>query len=503
MNRRIIKNIALLLMIIAGSIAVNQQVHAETQIRKNIYVQVDGGQTVPVRGLWIGYDNNHYVSLLDIQKLFAGTDKAFDMGLASGKINIIMEKDIDTVDNEGEDCLSVHSADENERELSGWNQGLGESLTNASVGLNEMMFNGNERRYYTMVADFGGYYDCFVQVTDLCLIMNLCADTEDGVLVIDTTRNMPSVNPIELEEEGYFHGINSILVGDATTGEILYEYNGDMTFPIASTTKLMTYLLVEQAITQGKISLDDVVTISKTAEDMSKTSDGLIPMKEGQTATVRELINAALIISSNESDHALSEYIAGSEENVVNMMNNMAEQLDMTSAIFYNCNGLPIYTEGVLTAKRQNRMTSKDMFKLASYILNNYPEVKDVTSIKRIKMESFDKELKNTNPLLYNMEEVNGLKTGTTNRSGACLVTSLTVNDSNTNHDLVVVMFGAESSADRGRVSELLARYGKAVVLGEAEKSMVDSTNMVEEKLSAKNIVNLVVNKTMLNAAGN
>ena len=132
-------------------------------------------------------------------------------------------------------------------------------------------------------------------------------------------------------------------------------------------------------------------------------------------------------------------------------------------AIFFNCNGLPSYTQEPIPAKRQNRMSAEDMFRLVSYLLRVYPQVTDMTSLQSATLQSLDLEVRNTNPLLHNLPEVTGLKTGTTNKSGACLVTSLTVDDGNMKHDLIVIVLGTEDSIERGRVSELLAKYALQV----------------------------------------
>ncbi len=96
---------------------------------------------------------------------------------------------------------------------------------------------------------------------------------------------------------------------------------------------------------------------------------------------------------------------------------------------------------------------------MVSHLLNVYPRVTEITSLKSADLESLGLEVRNSNPLLYNLPEVTGLKTGTTNKAGACLVTSLTADDGNLEHDLVVVVLGAEDSVERARVSGLLAGY--------------------------------------------
>ena len=104
-------------------------------------------------------------------------------------------------------------------------------------------------------------------------------------------------------------------------------------------------------------------------------------------------------------------------------------------------------------------MSAEDMFRLVSHLLKVYPQITDITSQEEAVLESLALEVRNTNPLLYNLPEVTGLKTGTTNKAGACLVTSLTADDGAMMHDLVVIVLGAEDSIERGRVSGLLARF--------------------------------------------
>lgn len=460
-------------------------VKAENQLPKDVTIVVDNGEARLVHGLHVYYDNNLYVSLVDMQNLLKGTPKEFDFSISEGVINIITRDIVEMT--------------ERDREISGWSEDAIVAYESKSAAMNTMYVDEVEKKYNTVLTTLGGYKDCFIHISDLCMILDLNALMENGYISINTSENMKAVNPKQLEDIGFFQSVNSILVGDATTGEIFYEYKGDEVFPIASTTKLMTYLLMEEAVQSGRISYDDLVPVSKTAVELSKSSDGLIPLTEGQMIPLRELIYAALIISSNECDHLVSESFGGDEETIVAMMNEKAAQLNMTSAEFYNCNGLPIYANDLVSAKKQNRMTSRDMFTLASYILNTYPQVKDITSTQYAHMDVLNKDLKNTNPLLFNMPEASGLKTGTTNRSGACLVASITVNDGSMDHDIVVVELGAETSADRGRITELMARYGKAVLLKQASAYEHSVEPQDEDTLSANGIIKMIVNKAMLN----
>lgn len=208
-----------------------------------------------------------------------------------------------------------------------------------------------------------------------------------------------------------------------------------------------------------KLALDEPVTISEAAQALADSGDGVVPLKAGEEITVQELLVGALLPSSNECALCLAEAVDGTEEVFVQRMNQKAQELGLSQTTFFNCNGLPVYTEDVVPAKRQNSMSARDMYRLTSYLLQVYPQITDITSMKEAELESLDLEVKNTNPLLHNLPEVTGLKTGTTNRAGACLVTSLTADDGTMEHDLVVVVLGTEDSIERGRVSGLLARY--------------------------------------------
>ena len=158
------------------------------------------------------------------------------------------------------------------------------------------------------------------------------------------------------------------------------------------------------------------------------------------------------------------------------MMTQKAQDMGLSQTIFYNRNGLPSFTEDFVPAKRQNSMSAEDMFRLVSYLLKVYPQVTDITSLKSASLESLGIEVRSTNPLLHNMSGVTGLKTGTTNKAGACLVTSLTADDGNIEHDLAVIVLGAEDSAERGRVSGLLAKYALQVFQTGADRPETGTT---------------------------
>lgn len=419
-------------------------------------VQTDMGGTCIVKTLDYAYNDNTYFSLRDIAMLLKDTDKSFALDITDNAVSL----------HPGYVYMPVGAENDS------WEN---DENPNISLRRNEFKIYDDTVFYYTLIMKLpSGDYDCFMMAADLAMILDVnITIPEEGSLKIHTQEPF-GVSPFSLEEAGYFYGVNSVLVGYATTGEIYYRYQSDMSYPIASTSKLMTCLLTMDAIAAGKIRVDDLATVSDEVQSLAASGDGVIPLKAGEQISVEELLVGTLLPSSNECALCLAELIAGSEEAFVGMMNQKAQELGLSQTIFYNSNGLPVYTEDFIPAKRQNRMSAEDMFRLVSYLLKVYPQVTDITSMEEATLESQGLEVRNSNPLLYNLPEVTGLKTGTTNKAGACLVTSLTVDDGNVEHDMVVVVFGTEDSIERGRVSGLLARYAMQIFDTKAE--IIDGT---------------------------
>lgn len=420
-------------------------------------VQTDTGGTGTVKTLDYGYEDNTYLSLRDMAMLLNGTEKSFSLEITKNEVSL----------NPGSGYIPVGV------ENTPW-----EDSENPDISLrrNELKINEETAFYYTLIMQLpSGDYDCFMMAADLAMILDVEIAVPAANFVEIHTQEPFGIFPAALEEAGYFSGVNSVLVGDATTGEIYYEYQADMPYPIASTSKLMTCLLAMDAISAGQLALDEPVTISEAVEALAASDDGVVPLKAGEQITVQELLVGALLPSSNECALCLAESIAGSEEAFVQRMNQKAQELGLSQTTFFNCNGLPVYTEDVIPAKRQNSMSAGDMYRLASYLLKVYPQITDITSMKEATLESLDFEVRNTNPLLHNLPEATGLKTGTTNRAGACLVTSLAVDDGVMEHDLVVIVLGTEDSIERSRVSGMLARYALHVFDTGAEETVSGS----------------------------
>ena len=417
------------------------RVEAGYEIPGSCHVQTDTSAAGVIKTLDYGYANNTYLSLRDTAMILRETDKGFSLEITKNAVSV----------NLGNAYTPVGT------ENAPWESSENPDLT---LRRNDFLVNGQKVYYYTMIYALpAGGYDCFIMAADLAMILDVdIAVPSTGILQINTQTSF-GITPAALEQAGYFYGVNSVLVGDATTGEIYYQYQSDTAYPIASTSKLMTCLLAMEAVSAGQISTDQSTVVSEAVCALSVSGDGVIPFEAGQQITVQELLTGALLPSSNECALCLAETIDGSEEAFVRRMNQKAQDLGLSQAFFYNSHGLPAFTQDPVPAKRQNRMSAKDMFQMVSYLLKVYPQIKEITSQQEATLPSLNLEVRNSNPLLRNMSQVTGLKTGTTNKSGACLVTSLAADDGVITHDLVVVVLGTEDSIERGRVSELLARY--------------------------------------------
>lgn len=426
---------------------------ASFEIPGTCQVQADDGPVYTVKTLDYGYDYNTYLSLRDMAMVLKDTDKAFSLEIAKNSVSL----------NLGNAYAPV-----------GVENALWENSENPDISLrrNEFKVGGQDVIYYTMIMRLpSGYYDCFMMAADLAMILDVDITVPAAGLIEIHTQDPFCISPASLEQAGYFYGVNSVLVGDATTGELYYQYQSDTPYPIASTSKLMTCLLTMDAISSGQITLEQQVTVSDAVRALSVSSDGVIPLEAGAQITVQDLLLGALLPSSNECALCLAESIAGSEEDFVQMMNQKALDMGLSQTVFFNSNGLPSYTEDPIPAKRQNRMSAEDMFRMVSYLLKVYPQITDITSLEKATLQSLDLEVRNSNPLLRNLPGVTGLKTGTTNKAGACLVTSLTADDGDLEHDLVVIVLGTEDSIERGRVSGMLARYALQAFYAGTEKA--------------------------------
>lgn len=234
---------------------------------------------------------------------------------------------------------------------------------------------------------------------------------------------------------------------DASTGKALVQYHGNDKLYPASVTKIMPLLLVAEAIDSGKIHLTDNVTVSAAAASKGGSQ---IWLKEGETMTVEELLKAAAIYSANDACCALGEFLSGSEEGFVKLMNQRAKELGMNNTNFVNCTGLDDETTEHLTTAYDVALMSRELLKHDSVI-----------KYSKVWMDSLrggKTELVNTNRLVRFYEGATGLKTGTTTKAGCCVSASAKRGDTH----LIAVVLGSGNSNDRFETAKRLLNWGFA-----------------------------------------
>ena len=237
----------------------------------------------------------------------------------------------------------------------------------------------------------------------------------------------------------------SYILIEASTGQVLAEQHADQQMPPASITKIMTMLLLMERIDAGEISLDDMVTTSEHANSMGGTQ---IWLEVGEQMSVNDLLKATAINSANDAAVALAEYMAGTEEAFVQLMNQKAAELGMTGTTFCNATGLD--AEGHLSTARDIAIMGRELLK--------YPLITEYTSVYMDSLRNGETELVNTNKLVRFYEGCNGLKTGTTDGAGSCLCASAT-RDGMT---LIAVSMGSATSKERFASCRALLDYGFA-----------------------------------------
>lgn len=237
----------------------------------------------------------------------------------------------------------------------------------------------------------------------------------------------------------------SVILMEPHTGTILYESNSDEKLAPASITKIMSLLLVMEALDRGDITLETVVTASDHACSMGGSQIWLEP---NETMTVHELLKATVIASANDACVALGELISGSEEGFVALMNARAKELGMSNTTFINCTGLD--AQGHLTSAHDVAIMSSELIK--------HPLIKDYSTVWMDTLRNGESELVNTNKLVRFYKGTTGLKTGTTSTAGYCLSATA----ERDGMELVAVVMSGETSDARFNGAKKLLDYGFA-----------------------------------------
>lgn len=287
-------------------------------------------------------------------------------------------------------------------------------------------------------------------------------------LVVSCAEN--SALPVEIKAK-------SAVLMDASTGKVLMKFNENERVYPASVTKIMPLLLITEAIDEGKIALSDVVTVSGSAASKGGSQ---IWLKEGEQMTVDDLLKATAVYSANDACTALGEYLAGSDEAFVKMLNERAEELEMKNTHFENCTGLDDTTENHMTTAFDVAVMSRELLK--HELITNY------TTIWMDSLRDGQTELVNTNKLVRFYEGTTGLKTGTTSKAGCCVSASAMREGTH----LIAVVMGSENSSDRFETAKAMLNWGFAnysTVTPEIDASLIPDVsviNGVAESISPK-----------------
>lgn len=244
----------------------------------------------------------------------------------------------------------------------------------------------------------------------------------------------------------------SVLLMDAATGKVLYEIDSNKELKPASVTKIMTLLLIFEALDRGQIHLEDSVTVSEHAAGMGGSQ---VFLEAGEIQTVDTMIKCIAVASANDAAVAMSEFVAGSEEEFVNLMNSRAAELGMEHTHFINCCGLD--TDGHYT-------TAHDIALMSRELIVNHPQIHNYTTIWQENIThvtakgSKEFTLTNTNKLIRQYEYATGLKTGSTSLAKYCVSATAEKNGLN----LIAVIMAAPDYKVRFEDAVTLLNYGFA-----------------------------------------
>lgn len=237
---------------------------------------------------------------------------------------------------------------------------------------------------------------------------------------------------------------------DVATGTLLYESDSHARLAPASVTKVMTMLLIMEAVDSGKISMTDTVTASEAA---AAKGGSQIYLKVGETMSVSDMLKSIAVSSANDCACAMAEHIAGSEEAFVAQMNQRAAELGMLDTHFVNCTGLD---DGENAS--EHKTSAYDIALMSRELMKNHPDIKKFTTIWMDTVRNGTFGLSNTNKLIRFYQGATGLKTGFTSGAGYCLSATA----QRDGMELIAVVMGADTSANRNAACKQLLDYGFA-----------------------------------------
>ncbi|MBM6860000.1 D-alanyl-D-alanine carboxypeptidase, partial [Clostridium saudiense] len=313
----------------------------------------------------------------------------------------------------------------------------------------------------------------FISFVLLCLLslsnITVSASLNQEKILEEDSYDEFATNAV-FEEGNIVVEARSALLMEPVSGTILYEKNIDEKFAPASVTKIMTMLLAMEAVDSGKISLQDKITCSENAKKMGGST---MLLDTGEVRTVEEILKGIAIASGNDAAVAMAEFLGGTEEAFVEMMNKRAQELGMTNTTFKNCNGLPV--EGHLSSARDIATMSMELLKHKGILKYTGTYMETISEGRRTPIE-----LVNHNKLVRFFNGCDGLKTGFTDEAKYCISATAV-------HDgvrMLSVIMGAPTYKVRNRDASMLMNYGFSKFEG---KKIFDKDADVEKIYLGKN----------------
>ena len=253
---------------------------------------------------------------------------------------------------------------------------------------------------------------------------------------------------------------SSILI-DQNTNRVMFEKDPDAKRPLASLSKMMTFLIALEAIENKEVNKNDIITID---HDMAKVKGSTYHLKVGEKVPLYELMKGLMIVSGNDASIAIAKHISKDTNIFVKRMNEKAKELGMVNTNFVNPNGLPIYDlQNPKAPAKENISTARDIAKLGKYMFDNYE--KEVVAVTDMQTYSYpERGFQKNNALLGIIPAVDGIKTGYTGNAGYCLAFSMIVDKDEKNeirHRMIGVVLGANHKDKRLSASLSLLKYGK------------------------------------------
>ena len=264
-----------------------------------------------------------------------------------------------------------------------------------------------------------------------------------GVLLVSAA---PAVSAAGTEASPISLSCASAVLMEKETGTVLFEQNAHEKLEPASVTKVMTLLLVMEAVDSGRLSLEDTVTVSAYAASMGGSQ---VYLEEGEQMTVGEMIKCVTVVSGNDCAVALAEHLAGSETAFVSRMNQRAQELGMKDTTFLNCTGLP--AQGHVTSAYDIALMSREL-------ILNHPSIRQYTTIWMDSIRGGEFGLTNTNRLIRFYPGATGLKTGSTDSALYCMSATA----ERDGMELIAVIMKAPTTSQRFEDAKTLLDYGFA-----------------------------------------